>query len=67
MKIADMNLQWKRSVGASFGIAGIIAMALISSTLFAENATNVFEFLKFYETKQGPNAWTSEHWANGHA
>lgn len=46
--------------------AALVAL-LASVSAFAEDATDVFGFQKFYQTKSGTYSWDSKHWANGNA
>ncbi len=49
------------------GMKHFLTFFALTVAAFAEEATDVFGFQKFFATKPGSVSWTSEHWANGHA
>ena len=48
-------------------LGAVLVALLVPVSAFAEDATDVFGFQKFYQTKSGTYSWDSKHWANGNA
>ena len=48
-------------------LGAMLVALLVPVSVFAEDATDVFGFQKFYQTKSGTYSWDSRHWANGNA
>ncbi|MBR6379761.1 MAG: hypothetical protein IKS02_07360 [Fibrobacter sp.] len=48
-------------------LGAMLVALLVPVSVFAEDATDVFGFQKFFKTKDGSYSWDSRHWADGNA
>ncbi len=48
-------------------LGALLVALLVPASAFAEDATDVFGFQKFFKTKDGSYSWDSRHWADGNA
>jgi hypothetical protein len=48
-------------------LGALLVALLVPASAFAEDATDVFGFQKFFKTKEGSYSWDSRHWADGNA
>ncbi len=48
-------------------LGALLVVGVVAVCAYAEEATDVFGFQKFFKTKDGSYFWDSRHWANGNA